>query len=244
VAARPVDRDLDGIVGDLARFGIALGSGLDCRERSVLEFAGRIGFVRTTNYGDLFDVVSVPEPNNLAYSSMGLPLHTDNPYRDPTPTVQLLHCLSPASSGGLSRFSDGFAAVELLRAEHPGALDTLSTTAVEFRFIDSDVHLQHRAPIISLDAAGNTAAVRLNHRSMVTPDPEIADEFYEAYLLFCKVLESRAIEVQLKAGDVVLFDNRRVLHARTAFDITTKRHLQGCYIDIDAVLSTARILAG
>jgi Gamma-butyrobetaine hydroxylase-like, N-terminal/Taurine catabolism dioxygenase TauD, TfdA family len=34
----------------------------------------------------------------------GLP-HTDNPYRDPVPTVQLLHCLSTADDGGTPAWS-------------------------------------------------------------------------------------------------------------------------------------------
>ncbi len=242
IVSHPVGGDLGALVADLCQFGIALGHGLATNEGSVLEFARRLGFVRRTNYGELFDVVSVPDPHNLAYSSLGLPLHTDNPYRDPTPTAQILHCLSPASSGGSSLFSDGFAAAEAMRTEEPEAFELLRTTAVDFRFVDSTVHLHHRAPLISVDVTGDISSVRLNHRSMLAPAPAVAEAFYDAYEMFCELVERRAIELELAAGDVVLFDNRRVLHARTAFETTTRRHLQGCYIDIDAVLSTARIL--
>ncbi len=243
VVAYEAEGDLKGVVTDLTRSGIALVSNLECKEGSVLQFARRIGFVRNTNYGDLFDVISMPEPNNLAYSSLGLPLHTDNPYRDPVPTVQILHCLAPASSGGLSRFSDGFAAAEQLRTTDPDAFARLSTTPVEFRFVDDSVHLHSRFPIITVGVDGSVEAVRLNHRSMSAPEPGIAEEFYDAYLLFNDIVESPdlVIEVQLAAGDAVLFDNRRVLHSRTGFETTTKRHLQGCYIDIDAVRSAARM---
>ena len=42
-----------------------------------------IGRVLETNYGLTFDVRSLPQPENLAYSDLGLGLHTDNPYREP-----------------------------------------------------------------------------------------------------------------------------------------------------------------
>jgi gamma-butyrobetaine dioxygenase len=48
---------------------------------------------------------------------------------------------------------------------------------------------------------------------------------------------------RLGAGDMSTFDNRRVLHARSAFDPTSgDRHLQGCYIDTDELLSRIRVL--
>ncbi len=82
----------------------------------VAEVGDRLGFVRTTNYGKLFDVISVPDPNNLANTALGLGVHSDNPYRDPTPGVQLLHCLVSDAPGGDSLLVDGFAAAEQLRA--------------------------------------------------------------------------------------------------------------------------------
>ena len=42
------------------------------------------------------------------------------------------------------------------------------------------------------------------------------------------------IRFRLNAGDMVLFDNSRILHGRTAFNPNEGlRHLQGCYIDRD-----------
>jgi len=38
-------------------------------------------------------------------------------------------------------------------------------------------------------------------------------------------------------------DTRRVLHGRAAFDPSTgRRHLQGCYVDRDQLLSRIRVL--
>jgi gamma-butyrobetaine dioxygenase len=47
----------------------------------------------------------------------------------------------------------------------------------------------------------------------------------------------------LNAGDLIVFDNRRILHARNAFNLETgHRHLQGCYVDKDELLSRIRVL--
>ncbi len=48
------------------------------------------GHVRETNYGRNFEVRTEVNPTNLAYTGLGLQAHTDNPYRDPVPTVQVL----------------------------------------------------------------------------------------------------------------------------------------------------------
>ena len=100
----------------------------------MLRFASTIGFVHETHYGRLFDVRVEPQAINLAYTSLGLPLHTDNPYHDPVPPVQILHCLRPAVSGGANRLSDGFAAAEQLRVEDPRAFELLASRPLVFRY--------------------------------------------------------------------------------------------------------------
>lgn len=48
----------------------------------------------------------------------------------------------------------------------------------------------------------------------------------------------------LRAGELLLFDNNRIVHGRTAFDANEgRRHLQGCYIDIDEPRSRYRTLS-
>ncbi|MDE0319298.1 MAG: TauD/TfdA family dioxygenase [Acidimicrobiaceae bacterium] len=69
--------------------------------------------------------------------------------------------------------------------------------------------------------------------------------FYAAYRDFTQLLDGDdfAIEITLRAGETIAFDNRRMLHGRRAFRSTERRQLQGCYIDIDAVRSTAHLAA-
>ena len=70
-----------------------------------------------------------------------------------------------------------------------------------------------------------------------------AARFYAAYRRFVEVLArpDHAVEITLRPGELVAFDNRRVLHGRRAFLSTAPRHLQGCYVDMDAIRSLATV---
>ena len=119
------------------RTGFTLLRGVPVTPGAVLEVAAGFGYVRETNYGKLFDVRVEATPNNLAFTGLPIAPHTDNPYRDPVPTVQLLHCLSNAVDGGESGLVDGFHAAALLREEDPAAFDLLARTPVTFQFSDT-----------------------------------------------------------------------------------------------------------
>src|SRR3546814_13716960 len=76
---------------------------------SILTIARRFGYVRDTNFGPYFEVYSRPSSNDLAYRPVALAPHTDNPYRNPVPGIQLLHCLANETTGGLSTLVDRLA---------------------------------------------------------------------------------------------------------------------------------------
>jgi gamma-butyrobetaine dioxygenase len=103
-------------------------------EGTVLDVASRFGFVRHTNFGVLFDVRSVPDSNDLAYRSIALGAHTDNPYREPVPGIQLLHCLVNETSGGLSTLVDAIAVTDRMREIDPEGLQLLIDVPVRFTF--------------------------------------------------------------------------------------------------------------
>jgi gamma-butyrobetaine dioxygenase len=207
----------------------------------------RLGFVRTTNYGRLFDVVSEPDPNNLANTALGLGVHSDNPYRDPTPGVQLLHCLVSDAPGGDSILVDGFAAAEQLRTEARDQFDLLARVPATFRFADKDTDLQARTPLISVDTEGRIHAVHFNNRSFagIEGPVDLVEPWYAAYRNFARILKQpeRELAFRLVPGDLLVMQNERALHGRTAFDPNLgRRHLQGCYVDKDGLESRMRLL--
>ena len=68
--------------------------------------------------------------------------------------------------------------------------------------------------------------------------------FYAAYRAFAETIirPDLMLTFRLAPGDCVVFDNTRILHARTGFAATGRRHLQGCYTDLDGVASTLAVL--
>ncbi|WP_374381463.1 TauD/TfdA family dioxygenase [Dongia sp.] len=214
---------------------------------TVLKIGNRLGFVRVTNYGAFFDVVSVPNPTNLAYTPIGLGVHSDNPYRDPTPGVQLLHCLISDAPGGDTLLVDGFKAATILRDEDPAAFDLLTRVPVNFRFRSDNADLNARQTLITVDEDGDIVGVHFNNRSLDWLDApaDIVEPWFAAYRKFADVLHRAEGELifKLEPGDCVVMQNDRALHGRTAFDPSRgRRHLQGCYVDRDGIDSRARVL--
>ena len=215
-------------------------------EGQVLKVISELGYTRETNYGALFEVRTEVNPNNLAYTNMGLGSHTDNPYRDPVPTVQLLHCLESSTEGGDSVLVDGFKAATVLRQESKEDFDILTSTWINFRFSDAKTDLRSRVPMIELNDNNEIVKVRYNNRSIDTiklPENKIRP-FYKAYRHWNEIIERDDLKItfKLSEGDLMLIDNTRIMHARTAFSKKGKRHLQGAYTDLDGLYSLLNIL--
>ncbi|MEV7723299.1 TauD/TfdA family dioxygenase [Streptomyces sp. NPDC087917] len=217
-----------------------------CRDRMVLGVAETFGFVRRTNYGELFEVRVEADPNNLAFTGALITPHTDNPYRDPVPTVQLLHCLRNEAVGGDSGLVDGFHAAALLRSEDRRAFETLTRVPVEFAFSDARTELRAERPLIEVDPLGRIRGIRFNNRSLAAlrASAPVVEEFYAAYRAFGELLlrPELRLDFRLTPGDCLVFDNTRLLHARTAFSESGGRHLQGAYADLDGLASTLAVL--
>jgi gamma-butyrobetaine dioxygenase len=232
----------------LLAHGFALLHGVPASPGMVAEVGDHIGLVRTTNYGRLFDVISKPDPNNLAYTALGLGVHTDNPYRDPTPGYQLLHCLVADAPGGDTLLVDGFAAAERMRREDPDGFARLTAHARPFRFADASADLRAHFPVIGLDVDGAIKELHFNNRSAAPLDlaPELVEPYYAAYRRFARILArpELTLVLRLAPGDLVVMENGRALHGRSGFDANAgARHLQGCYVDKDGVESRHRVLS-
>ena len=226
------------------RLGFAVMTDTPTEPGTLCKVAELFGYVRETNYGRFFEVRAEVNPNNLAYTNLGLQAHTDNPYRDPVPTLQILACLENSVEGGDSIVVDGFKVVERLKAENPKGFELLSGHAARFAYEGSaGVRLRSKRPMIELGPDGELIAIRFNNRSLAAatdvPYEDMAD-YYAAYRRFAELIEDPAMEVtfKLKPGELFIVDNTRVLHARKSFSGTGKRWLQGCYADKDGLYST------
>ena len=88
----------------------------------------------------------------------------------------------------------------------------------------------------SAGADGNGTASQGN------PDPQCSPEFYAALKSFEKIIEDTRFHINtpLQPGELVVFDNARVLHSRTAFE--GNRHMEGAYLEWGAFYATWRSL--
>jgi gamma-butyrobetaine dioxygenase len=229
-------------------YGFAVMDDLPAESGALCKVVDLFGYIRETNYGRWFEVRAEVNPNNLAYTNLGLQAHTDNPYRDPVPTLQILSCVENTVEGGESSVVDGFAVVEALKAESPEAFRLLSTHAARFEYAGaSGVRLRSKRPMIELGPDGELLAVRFNNRSLapvVDVSFDAMEGYYAAYRRLAELIEDPRFEVtfKLQPGEAFIVDNTRVLHARKAFSGSGKRWLQGCYADKDGLLSTLAAL--
>jgi len=94
------------------------------------------------------------------------------------------------------------------------------------------------------DLQSNVRAINFSTKSgMYAPplDSSVLDRFYRARRRFSEMLhhESHVASLQLRPGDILVFDNRRVLHARSAIQPSDGfRWLQGCYIHREGLQAT------
>jgi alpha-ketoglutarate-dependent taurine dioxygenase len=227
--------------------GIAFLREVPVTEDAIFAAMAIVGRVAETNYGLVFDVRSVAQPENLAYSDLGLGLHTDNPYREPVPGFQALHVLTAAPDGGESLFADGLALADYLRQHDPESFAQLTSTPVPFQYRSKDAFLSAERPLIQLSCDGTVTGVHYNNRS-IAPLRLAFDRtqaFYAAYRKFALLLRDPRFQsrIRMSGGDLVVFDNQRILHGRTPFSSAKyPRHLRGCYLTRDSVYSGAALL--
>ncbi|KAE9404616.1 Clavaminate synthase-like protein [Gymnopus androsaceus JB14] len=226
-----------------------------------LEFATEI---RETFYGRIFHVQN-RNSENIAYTNLKLGLHMDMLYLENPPRYQILNCIRNKVIGGSSVFSDSFHAARQLKSLNPEDYELLTRVPVPFQYLYGDHHLHYSRPTIALDPYNPTLESPpikyVNYGPpfqaplLLSPSSASAlQDLYRALGRFADLLNSpeNTYEYTLQEGDAVIFDNRRVSHARTAFrdyDDSKegtfegpRRWLQGCYFEGDSMLDRGRVL--
>ena len=241
------DADLQRLLEHVDSTGLGFVTEVPTDDLAVIRVAERIAFVEESHFGRYFDVVSKANPENLAYTPEALRPHNDLSSRQHLPGVQLLHCRRNEVAGGDSVLVDGIAAAERLRCDDPEAFAVLSTRRVTFRSVANDWEITNRATIIEVDDDGDIVGTRL-HPALLGPldiEPDDQPAFYRAHraLLDLALDPEMQLRFRLNEGDCMIFDNTRILHARSAFDASTgNRHLQGCYLGRDDLRSRLNVL--
>ncbi|KAJ2784471.1 hypothetical protein H4R18_001093 [Coemansia javaensis] len=223
----------------LTRFGVAVirGRGSDT-EDIIYDFIGPDADVISTHFGRIehLRTGNTENANNdqLGYTNAAVRLHTDQCYAAEVPGFQFLHCIRPADAGGDNYFVHAESAANYLKTEiSRRAYDLLTTVPVRFDRRQTKFQAAHTDPILRLGPDQRLAQVRYSYFTQA-PQTSVpfADlrEWYEAQRVWDKLLyrDDFQIKADLRAGDVVIYDNLKVLHARNGF--TGARHMAGVYL--------------
>lgn len=236
----------------LKKVGIVRLTGASDKRGEIVKLGKRIGFLYLTFYGHTWQVQDKIDANNVAYTTGKLSFHTDYPALHHPPGVQLLHCIKQTVTGGDSEIVDGFNVCRKLKEKNPRAFQILSSTFVDFTDIGvdyCDFSVQSKHKIIELDDKGQVVRINFNNatRDTIFDIPvERVQPFYAALKEFVDLMNSKEFKFTFKMnpGDVITFDNWRLLHGRRSYEARTEisRHLEGAYADWDVVMSRLRIL--
>src|SRR5262245_7474096 len=189
------------------------------------------------------DVASGARFSVTSYESS---FHTDNSFGDSILDYVGLLCLKSAKSGGISQNVSGYAAVDVLRSEHPEALEILSQPFhVDRRggFNEGESPTVLR-PVIEWDGPhpdplpkgeGGEMVLRYlrywieaGHEKVGQP---LTAEQRRALDVLDEVLKRPELRVEfsLEPGQMYFINNRWILHNRTAFEdyleLERRRHL-------------------
>lgn len=231
----------------MVELGIARLVGLGSQEEVVAAVGLRIGALRDTNFGTTWAVTADLDPGSVANTALPLAPHADLPTRETPPGYQLLHCRVNECTGGLSHMTDGYAVAQHLRDAEPETYEILCRA--KWIFFNRSPEHDHRwsGPLIDHGGPGSPVTFRTFHPVRAFPDMAEDDipRAYEALRRFSEL--ARSDEYQLRSvfspGDLVAFDNRRILHGRGPFSENTgRRVLRGAYVDHDEVYSRLRVL--
>ncbi len=219
-------------------------------ERSLQENLKSISIhTRETFFKTPFEVINITKPNNSAYTAHELRNHMDLPWFENPPGYQFLHCLINEAEGGNSSAVDAFAVADYLRKNEKEIFETLVKVPLKFRDKDytQKLHRSFYAPAISLTKDSDYNDIRFSVATMDALDchPDIMDKVYKSHHRFGNLLHDDKFQIKfrLEPGDIFSFNNRRILHGRTAFNPNSgNRHLQGYYMDRDEIIGRLNFL--
>ncbi len=227
--------------------GFGVLEGLPAAPEVIETLPAMIGPVRESNFGRVFDVMSKPDAESNAYTAMALPVHVDLATREYQPGLQFLHCIQNGADGGDTLLSDAFHLAERMAAEAPELYEVLTTQPIWFGNKAKDTDYRWQKPFVGLDAAGNLDEVRWSPwlRTPAALPIEQVERIYRAlrHMFSLAKRPEFHLQIRLKPGDLLCFDNRRILHGRTGYDPATgERWLRGCYGEREELHSRLRIL--
>ncbi len=220
--AAVVRRDPNGLVSPVDATESLIGMFEARGLRVVPTHFGRIEDLRTDNTTNL-------NTDQLGYTDAPIDLHTDQPFLAHPPRYQALQCIRRASEGGANLLADALAVWRWLELDDPEAAALLTSQPVRFHRHQRGFECELETPLVIVD--GDHFMVRSSYFTFAPHRMAFGRmrSFYRAHDRFVRLLRDprHHVQVLLEAGDWLIYDNHRTLHARTGF--SGARWLRGIY---------------
>ena len=231
------------LLDKLYKYGFAVIQNCKTEMSSVEKIAKKIGYVRESIFGGLWSFESDKDMADSAYTQDELRPHTDSTYSNDAPGLQLLLCYHYKAYGGESIMVDGFKIAEKIKNEKNDIYDFLTNIEVTGQYIGDGVSLQATRPIFRLNSHRELIQVSFNNydRAIFKMSEEKTKKFYEAIREFDLLANNKEYQWRriLKPGELLIFNNWRILHGRGSFN--GERKMLGCYINKEDFDSSCRI---
>ena len=226
----------------LADYGCALVKKCPCERASVAKFANNIGYIRETIFGGLWEFEANEKMADSAYTPKELRPHTDSTYSLDAPGLQILLCMEYDATGGDSIMVDGFRVAHQLQQDDASLYAALGQIEVTGIYKGDGSNLQACRPILRHDHEGRLIQVTFNNYDrapMRLAEPQMT-QLYSGIRYLDTLFNSSNFQwrYQLEPGEMLVFDNWRLLHGRGAFH--GKRKMAGAYLNREDYLSALR----
>lgn len=218
----------------LVRRGTLGGPPEDETEALIEAFAGRGLRVVGTHFGRIEDLrvdnTTNANTDQLGYTDAPVAPHTDQPFLDEPPRYQMLQSIRRAESGGENALVDALLAARHLEGLDAEAFACLCRTPVRFHRKQKAFERVVVAPLLTFDPAFRVRSSYFTVAPYRLPFAEM-DAWYRAHDRFARLVRDPRHQVRftLDPGDLVFYDNHRMLHARTGF--RGARWVRGVYFD-------------
>ncbi|XP_070565536.1 gamma-butyrobetaine dioxygenase-like [Ptychodera flava] len=246
------DAKLLNFLEGLRDFGFTVLKGAPAETGPIVKLGERISYLKLTVYGNVVSLKSKIDPHNLGFTGHKLGLHTDLPHYHYPPNITVFHCIKQSAAGGESVFADGFKTALQLREENPEAFQILCDTNCDFINRGQDMieyYTKCSRPTFRLDKDGNISEVYFCNVARDTRLRMPVEKVYPYYKAIKSYVElmyrpENTVNFRLQPGDMVVFENTRILHGRNSFEATedAERHLEIAFLDWDGVYSKIRCL--
>ena len=223
-------------------YGFSIINNCPTEMKTVEDIANKIGYVRNSIFGDLWSFESNTEMADSAYTQEELRPHTDGTYNHDAPGLQLLLCCEYEAEGGESIMVDGFKIAKILRENHGTSYNILSEIDIPGRYFGDGVELIAKRPVFKFR---NKKLIQVSFNNYDRGDFRLPNnkinDFYAAIRAFDKLANAEEMQWRqiLKPGQLLIFNNWRVLHGRSEF--SGKRKMSGCYINKEDFESVCRM---